>query len=120
VAKPELGTKRQCQSCGAKFYDLNRSPITCIKCGAEFHVAQAPRAAQAAAEEEPETPNPAEAELVPLETLDAEVSKDVAPDADIDVESDDDAEDTFLEADENEEDDVSGLIDGEIEDDEEA
>lgn len=119
MAKPELGTKRQCQSCGAKFYDLNRSPITCIKCGAEFHVAQAQRAPQAV-EEEPEVPNPAEAELVPLETLDADAAKEATPDADIDVEGDDDAEDTFLEADEAEEDDVSGLIDGEIEDDEEA
>jgi uncharacterized protein (TIGR02300 family) len=33
VAKPELGNKRQCQSCGAKFFDLNRDPIVCPKCG---------------------------------------------------------------------------------------
>ena len=26
MAKPELGTKRQCQSCGTKFYDLSRDP----------------------------------------------------------------------------------------------
>ena len=38
MAKPEWGTKRLCQSCGAKFYDLLRSPITCPKCGAVFHV----------------------------------------------------------------------------------
>src|SRR4051794_17665036 len=28
VAKPELGLKRQCMTCGARFYDLNRTPIT--------------------------------------------------------------------------------------------
>ncbi|HSR71240.1 MAG TPA: TIGR02300 family protein [Kiloniellales bacterium] len=36
MAKPEWGTKRVCQGCGAKFYDLNRNPIACPKCGTEF------------------------------------------------------------------------------------
>ncbi len=37
MAKAEWGTKRQCPSCGAKFYDLNKShPITCPKCGHTF------------------------------------------------------------------------------------
>lgn len=36
MAKPEWGTKRVCQSCGAKFYDLLRSPILCPACGATF------------------------------------------------------------------------------------
>ena len=36
MAKPEWGTKRLCQSCGAKFYDMERNPITCPKCGAVF------------------------------------------------------------------------------------
>lgn len=36
VAKPEWGHKRMCLSCGARFYDLNRNPITCPKCGSEF------------------------------------------------------------------------------------
>ncbi len=30
--KAERGTKRVCQSCGSKFYDLNRDPITCPMC----------------------------------------------------------------------------------------
>ena len=29
MAKPEWGTKRTCQVCGKKFYDLNKSPIVC-------------------------------------------------------------------------------------------
>jgi uncharacterized protein (TIGR02300 family) len=33
MTKPELGTKRLCASCGARFYDLLQSPITCPKCG---------------------------------------------------------------------------------------
>ena len=36
MAKPEWGTKRICQACGAKFYDLRRSPIVCPACGVEF------------------------------------------------------------------------------------
>lgn len=34
--RPERGTKRTCQSCEARFYDLARTPILCPKCGAEF------------------------------------------------------------------------------------
>ena len=36
LAKPEWGTKRTCQSCGARFYDFGRSPIVCPACGAIF------------------------------------------------------------------------------------
>ena len=35
MAKPELGLKRVCVSCGARFYDLNRAPAMCPKCGTE-------------------------------------------------------------------------------------
>ena len=38
MAKPELGTKRLCASCGAKFYDLSKDPIVCPKCDTEFVV----------------------------------------------------------------------------------
>ena len=37
--RPELGTKRTCQHCGARFYDLGRDPIVCPKCGHE-HTAE--------------------------------------------------------------------------------
>jgi uncharacterized protein (TIGR02300 family) len=36
VTKPELGTKRRCTSCDAKFFDLNKDPIVCPKCMAVF------------------------------------------------------------------------------------
>lgn len=35
MAKPEWGTKRTCTTCGARFYDMQRDPIICPKCGAE-------------------------------------------------------------------------------------
>ena len=39
MAKAELGTKRLCANCGAKFYDLNKDPIHCPKCGTVHVVA---------------------------------------------------------------------------------
>ena len=39
MAKAELGTKRLCANCGAKFYDLNKDPIHCPKCGTVYEVA---------------------------------------------------------------------------------
>jgi uncharacterized protein (TIGR02300 family) len=36
MAKADLGKKRACLACGMRFYDLNRNPIECPGCGAEF------------------------------------------------------------------------------------
>jgi len=36
VVKPEWGTKRTCESCAARFYDLQRKPIVCPKCETVF------------------------------------------------------------------------------------
>lgn len=35
MVKASWGTKRTCQSCAARFYDLSKSPIKCPKCGRE-------------------------------------------------------------------------------------
>src|SRR5437764_2799248 len=81
VAKPELGTKRLCANCGAKFYDLNKDPIVCPKChtvmvpaavNARSRPDAAARAAAKPAEEEVVTPETQEAEFVSLEDADAE------------------------------------------------
>jgi uncharacterized protein (TIGR02300 family) len=48
MAKPELGLKRVCVSCGTKFYDLTRAPAICPKCGTE-QPAEQPRLKRAAA-----------------------------------------------------------------------
>ena len=42
MSKPARGTKRVCPSCGARFYDLNRSPITCPVCQAVYQVTPPP------------------------------------------------------------------------------
>ena len=36
MAKPEWGVKRICPACGLKYYDFNKSPITCPSCNVEF------------------------------------------------------------------------------------
>src|SRR5471030_1482499 len=90
VAKIELGTKRQCQNCGAKFFDLNKDPIVCPKCGTVFQgaAARAQRAAPKDEEEEEEATAPAGVELVSLEEADAGDEK-VAAVADDDIEVED-------------------------------
>ncbi|MDP7560224.1 MAG: TIGR02300 family protein, partial [Planctomycetota bacterium] len=37
MAKPKWGIRRHCRACEANFYDLNRAPIICPKCNAEFN-----------------------------------------------------------------------------------
>ncbi len=35
MGRPELGTKCTCTGCSERFYDLNRAPAICPKCGAQ-------------------------------------------------------------------------------------
>jgi uncharacterized protein (TIGR02300 family) len=125
VAKPELGSKRLCMNCGAKFYDLNKDPAVCPKCGTPMQASAVTRVAPPAvararpAEEEPELEKDGP-EMVSLDDVEAaEGGKETVED---DIDAEDvvaTADDTFLEEEEEGEDDVSGLIDGDIEDDEE-
>ncbi len=136
MAKPELGTKRLCGNCAAKFYDLNKTPITCPKCHTVMEIAAAPtrprpepaaaRAAAAApAKVETVVPETQDAEFVSLEDADAEAQgKKVAGDdaiaGDDDIEIDDEPIDdaALIEETEESDDDVTDII-GEREDNEE-
>ena len=140
MAKPELGTKRLCGSCGAKFYDLSKDPIVCPKCETVFHPvvytstrgrpSEAARAPVAPlVPEAAEAPEAADVEMVSLEDADAEsgggAKKQPAADADADEDdvevADDGAEDdTFLETDDEEGDDVSDIVGGDREDEEDT
>jgi len=35
MSRPEFGIKHTCEACAERFYDLNRSPVICFKCGAQ-------------------------------------------------------------------------------------
>ncbi|RDI59460.1 TIGR02300 family protein [Microvirga subterranea] len=126
MAKPELGLKRQCMSCGAKFYDLNRDPAACPKCGTVFQATAltrvaAPVVARSAPEDDETEVESVGPELVSLDEVEAgEAEKDLPTDDDIDVGDDVADDDTFLEDEEEGDDDVSDLIDSDLEDDEEA
>jgi uncharacterized protein (TIGR02300 family) len=124
VAKPELGAKHQCLNCGAKFFDLNKDPIVCPKCGTVFQGATVrARPAAKADEEDTELATPAGVDMVSLDEVEAGEEKAAEPVVD-DLDVEDDAEDTpddpFLEEEEEDDDDVSNLIDGDIAPDEEG
>ena len=122
MAKPDLGAKRLCPSCGTKYFDFNRDPVVCPKCGTVFEVvAVRASSSRAAAREEAETEeaDPAVAETVSLDEVEASEKVEVAADDELEVE-DGPADDTFLEEEDEENDDVSGLIDGDIDPDEEG
>ena len=129
VAKPELGIKRLCAGCGAKFYDLNKDPIVCPKCSTVFVIAPSTRSRPDAvrapvAEEEVAAPEIAEAEFVSLEEADKEVegAKPAAVEGSDDEVEEEPLEDdaAFIVPEEEEEEDVTDIIGDGIENDEET
>jgi uncharacterized protein (TIGR02300 family) len=119
--KAARGTKRTCQSgsCGSRFYDLGRDPIVCPICGTTYAIARGPI-------------EPVREERRPVRKLDvapvgaSEPAGEVdAEDALADVEGGDEPiadadDDTFLEEEEDGGGDVSGIIGGGDEPDEES
>ena len=161
LVKADLGIKRICPSCGARFYDLQKRPIECPKCAFSFEPEalykqrrpRQPEPAPAAVvraraedeetEDEDEETDEAEVEEVeeevvdeaPLvagddedETVEAEATEAdagmsvVEPDAEVadiedideDVVDEDEDDDGLLETVEEDEDDVSGIIDTDL------
>jgi len=105
ASKAARGTKRTCQNddCGSRFYDLNRDPIVCPICDAEYVLATAPPPApepEPAKEESKE--KPVDAEAKGDDALDAAESIEDIEDSD----DDDDDNDTFLATDDDQDDTV--------------
>ena len=103
---------------------MGRDPILCPKCGTVFQaipvtVTRASRAAAASRDEVDVEAQEAGPELVSLEDAEAGEKAEAATDDDVEVD-DTPADDTFLEEEEEENDDVADLIDGDLENDEEA
>jgi uncharacterized protein (TIGR02300 family) len=71
LANPELGAKQICPTCSSKFYDLNRRPAHCPKCGAEFDPEEALRNRRV----RPRGPLPEE-EVEEVKPADAEADED--------------------------------------------
>jgi uncharacterized protein (TIGR02300 family) len=128
MSKPARGIKRVCQSCGARFYDLGRTPIVCPSCQAVYQVTQptSRRGERAPVPEVRQKVEP-EVEAVALEpdTISLEEVEEPGEEAAIEDEEivdlgEDEAEipaagedDTFLEEPEGDEEaDVSGIVGG--------
>ncbi len=101
MAKPEWGSKRLCQSCGLKFYDLGKLPAVCPDCDTEYKEVVAKRPAPPAAPKEAKKPAPkhdrrkrastgedGESEELEDEIEDDDVDDDV--DDEVDLDDDDD------------------------------
>ncbi len=127
MSKPARGTKRVCPSCGARFYDLSRTPIACPVCQAVYQVtppssrrserAQPVEVKKVVVEPEVEAPALERADIISLEEVE-EAGAEVAVEDDEEiVDLGDDApeipaaddENAFLEEEEGEAD-VTGIV----------
>ena len=128
MSKPARGTKRVCPSCGARFYDLNRTRIVCPVCQSIYQVTPPPppsrrwgRAQPAEArkveEQEADAPVPEGPEIISLEEAEEGTNEvPVEENEEIVGLGDDgaefpagDGENAFLEEEEEGEADVSGI-----------
>ncbi len=109
------GTKRTCQSCSERFYDLEKDPITCPFCGANYMIASSP-AALAALQAEEKAARAKPKKVVVADEAEGELPAVEGEEALADVETDDtaggDEDETFLEEEEEEGGDVSNIIGG--------
>ena len=139
MVKPELGTKRTCPNCATRFYDLMKDPITCPHCSTSFVALQIlpsktemPGLAQQAVAPKPRVLEPGDdqeagdVELVSLSDVEAEEKADDETagieDVDLGEDSSDDnqeEDDTFLVEEEEDGGNMSDLIEGGKEEDEE-
>jgi len=124
LARPELGEKRRCLSCETKFYDLNKDPAICPKCGVVFEVQIVEKIEPVAKPDTPEKKKDtndevsnADSDTISLEdadeddgdTVDGEDIPDGIPDAGDDEESNSEVDDAFLDDDEDD-DNMSDLV----------
>lgn len=143
LAKPELGIKRTCPECAARFYDLCKMPCECPKCEHSFEPeillkskkrvveADKPKAAPVVVkseEEEEEESGVEEVSAEGMSKMPAEVDEDglaVTPggeeeetlsEVDAEIEStDEDDSDTLVDFDDDDDDeDVAAIIDADI------
>lgn len=127
MTRAELGVKRDCPECGARFYDLNKEPAHCPKCDSEFvpEPLLKPRKPrpddEAEAVKKPVDPTLSDADKEAKAAkskrkpgLDEEASEEGEDELDIEIDDDDD--DTLLE-DDDEDEDAIGIVGGEDDDD---
>ncbi len=130
MVSDELGTKRTCPSCAARFYDLNNTPISCPKCHEQFTAepllpskadgpSSKPKPAKPAEVKEDEGELEKDSAVVSLEDLEDDDVDDADDEAaaikDVDLgeteDDDDDADDADVFLDDEDEEGGSGVED---------
>lgn len=113
--KAARGTKRTCQNpqCGSRFYDLNRDPIVCPICETVYQIATGPAVAldDKRGKKKPEFVDEV---VAPAEVPEAEGAEEL-----VDIEATEEpiaaeADETFLEEEEEDGGDVSGILGGPV------
>jgi uncharacterized protein (TIGR02300 family) len=116
ATKQARGTKRTCQNCDERFYDLGHDPIICPFCGAKYVIASSPAALAALQAEQRDLAAKKAKKAAVVEEADGELPAVEGEEALADVETDDTAagedDETFLEEEEEEGGDVSNIIGG--------
>jgi len=120
--KADRGTKRSCQNpqCGSRFYDLNRNPITCPICGSVYALSassMAVAAAAPAAAAEKAARKPVKKPVYPVESVKPEDAPEAeAEEALASIEGEEEpaagGDETFLEEEEEDGADMTGIIGG--------
>lgn len=106
MGKVDLGEKLTCSNCGARYYDLNKAPAECPKCGTENERPKTFRTKKT----EAAAPKPVKETPAPTKK-DSDESDDIDDIEDIETDDDDDDlmdDDTGL--DDEDDDDVDSVI----------
>ena len=114
MVDPKLGTKRSCEACEAKFYDLNKDPVICPKCGHSFDPMATVAASAPVRENKPAKPDPIEDKEDELEDDEDALSLDDMAAAESDDDDDEDEDEALAFSQE------PALLDDEDDDDEES
>ena len=80
MVEDKWGKKRTCLSCGARFYDMLRSPIICPKCETEFVPVVTGRGSRAKAPAPVPAPEQAKPAIEEKENLDLLAEEEDIPD----------------------------------------
>lgn len=87
------GQKRRCAACGAAFYDLERTPISCPKCGVEYESAVLLRSDGRTRKKRGQPAEPAPPATVAKPAADADEAADSEVEHVLEPEDDDEAAD---------------------------
>ena len=116
ATKQARGTKRTCQNCDERFYDLMQDPIICPFCGAKYVIASSPAALAALQAEQRELSARKAKKPAAVEEAEGELPTVEGDEALVDVEAEDtttgEDDETFLQEEEEEGGDVTNIIGG--------